>query len=124
MKLTKQLKEYLINRDFYNTFEIANAIQDYIEWKHEDNREIPSETYDLAIRYIKQNEMFLEDEERTRKRLFDFLDGYTFVDINEIAMAINDYFNWEDSNPSYWELAHYGFLAEEYAERKNIKFEE
>lgn len=71
MKITKQLKEYLENRDFYNTFEIANTIADYKEWKHKDDREISEEIWDLAIRYIKQEKMYLEDEERTWKWLID-----------------------------------------------------
>lgn len=71
MKLTKNLKEYLKNRDFYNTFEIANTIADYKEWKHKDDREISEEIWDLAIDYINQEKMFLEDEERTRKWLIN-----------------------------------------------------
>lgn len=65
MRITKQLKKYLQNREFYTTFEVANTIADYKEWKHKDNREIPNEIWDLAIEYIKQEKMFLEDEEWT-----------------------------------------------------------
>lgn len=71
MKLTKQLKDYLKWYDFYNTFEIANTIADYKEWKHKDDREISEEIWNLAIDYINQEEMFLEDEERTRKWLIN-----------------------------------------------------
>lgn len=71
MKLTKQLKDHLKWYDFYNTFEVANTIADYKEKKHKDEREISEEIWDLAIRYIKQEEMFLEDEERTRKWLIN-----------------------------------------------------
>lgn len=31
MRMTKKLREHLQNRDFYNTFEIANTIADYKE---------------------------------------------------------------------------------------------
>ena len=56
MKLTKQLKEYLQWFDFYDTFEVANTIADYVEKKHEDNREIKDEYRELAKRYIKSED--------------------------------------------------------------------
>lgn len=57
MRLTKQLKGYLQGFELNNLFEVANTIQDYIEKKHDDYRVIPNETYKLAKRYVKENNL-------------------------------------------------------------------
>lgn len=129
MKLTRQLKEYLQGFEFDNLFEVANTIQDYIEKKHEDYRTIPSETYDLAERYIKENRIYLEWESWTYKflskeDLFAELDVFSFVNREEVWMAVFDFYNDENTSPSWWELAEYDELAEEYIESRKLVFEE
>lgn len=68
MKITKELREHLLNREFYNLFDIAMAMCDYFEWKHNDMRDIPDKIWKLAEKYVKRKKMYLEDEERTYKR--------------------------------------------------------
>lgn len=98
MKLTKQLKDYLKWYDFYNTFEVANTIADYKEKKHKDEREISEEIWNLAIDYINQEEMFLEDEERTRKWLInDFKTDAMQEKLKSIMEEVlNTYWNTEE----------------------------
>jgi len=95
MKLTKQLKDYLKWYDFYNTFEVANTIADYKEKKHKDEREISEEIWNLAIDYINQEEMFLEDEERTRKWLINDFKTDTMQEKLKSLMeeVLNTYWN-------------------------------
>lgn len=90
MKLTKSLMEYLENRDFYNLFEIANTIADYKEKKHQDNREISEEIWDLAERYVNKMEMYLEDEERTRKRDDEYVKDMLFDYLNNVLVRTYD----------------------------------
>lgn len=91
MRLTKNLEEYLQGRDFYNLFEIANTIADYKEGKHQDNREISEEIWDLATKYVNKNEMYLEDEEWTWKWDEDKDDKMTIYDkISELYDYIQD----------------------------------
>lgn len=119
MRLTKKLKEYLENRDFYNLFEIANTIADYKEWKHEDNREITDEIRELAERYVNEMEMYLEDEEWTWKwdenRIENWKD-YLFDDLNNILFSkhsqLIDYIrkwlkdhNMSDDDAIVWTIA-------------------
>lgn len=61
------------------------------------------------------------------EQLFDELDKTSFVNKEEIVLAIQDYFypdagtDWEQ--PSYWELSEYGRLAEDYMNDRKIEFE-
>jgi len=69
MKLTKDLRGNLKNRDFYNLYDIACVIADYEEGKHQDLRYIPNNRiWELAEKYVRNKKMYLEDEEWTRKR--------------------------------------------------------
>lgn len=119
MRLTKKLKEYLKNRDFYNLFEIANTIADYKEWKHEDNREITDEIRELAEKYVNEMEMYLEDEEWTWKwdenrienwkdYLFDDLNNILFTKHSQLIDYIRKWFkdhNMSDDDAIVWEIA-------------------
>lgn len=117
MRLTKKLKEYLKNRDFYNLFEIANTIADYKEWKHEDNREISDEIRELAERYVNEMEMYLEDEEWTWKwnenrdrkdDLFDDLNNLLFFKHSQLIGYIKKWLkdhNMSDDDATVWTIA-------------------
>jgi len=56
-----------------------------------------------------------------KSNLFEYLDAYSFAWKTDITMAIEDYFREyieknEKRTPSYWELAYFEELAEEYME--------
>lgn len=58
-----------------------------------------------------------------KKDLYAYLDAFTFSEIAEIEMAVSDYFREfvekdEDYQPSWWEIAYYAELAEEYVNEK------
>lgn len=58
----------------------------------------------------------------TKKDLFAFLNAYYFTEPWEVEMAICSFFREyvekdEDYQPSYWELAYYSELANEYIEK-------
>lgn len=59
--------------------------------------------------------------------LFEYLDWVHFVNIWEIEMAIADYFrDYVEKNPDYqpswWELAYYSELAQEYIKTDDYDF--
>lgn len=61
----------------------------------------------------------------TKKDLFEYLNGYNFVAKNEILMAICDFFRENeliDQDPSYWELAYYWELGDEYIQLKKLEY--
>lgn len=60
---------------------------------------------------------------KNKQDLWDYLDGFSFVSREEIAMAVCDFFVEEMGviNPSYWELAEYDALADEYVKETNRK---
>ena len=63
------------------------------------------------------NDKDLKNEKpKTKQDLWDYLDGFSFATREEIAMAVCDFFIEEMGvlNPSYWELAEYDELADEY----------
>lgn len=63
------------------------------------------------------NDKDLKNEKPKNKQdLWDYLDGFSFATREEIAMAVCDFFVEEMGvlNPSYWELAEYDELADEY----------
>lgn len=90
MKLTKSLIKHLENRDFYNLFEIANTIADYKEKKHQDNREISEEIWDLAKRYVNKMEMYLEDEKWTWKWNNEYVKDILFDYLNNVLVWTYD----------------------------------
>ena len=100
MRLTKQLKEYLQWFDFYNTFEVANTIADYVEKKHRDEREIKDEYRELAERYIKEEQMYLEDEERTWKWIIEeFKEKRKQEKLKSLLEEVNNtYWTWLDED--------------------------
>ena len=62
-----------------------------------------------------------------KEKLFNYLDGYYFVEESEITLAINDFFRDyiekdENYQASYWELIYFQELAEEYIKERNIEF--
>ena len=66
----------------------------------------------------------LKNEKPKNKRdLWEYLDGFSFVSREEIAMAVCDFFVEEMGifNPSYWELREYDALADEYIKNRNRK---
>ena len=70
------------------------------------------------------NDEDLKNEKPKNKQdLFDYLDGFSFVSREEIAMAVCNFFVEEMGvlNPSYWELAEYDALADEYVKETNRK---
>lgn len=99
-QLNKELDEYLKWREFYNKFEIANTIADFYEKKHEDNRYIKDAYRELARQYIIENKMYLEDEERTRKREKWYLDQLEMDELKEYWDKVFkpyrvDHWEWE-----------------------------
>lgn len=60
----------------------------------------------------------------TKKDLFDYLDWFTFVNDEEVWMAVADFFMEEMGvfNPSYWEIIEYWELATEYMKNKGLVF--
>lgn len=70
------------------------------------------------------NDQDLKNEKPKNKQdLWDYLDGFSFVSREEIAMAVCDFFMEEMGvfNPSYWELWEYDALADEYIKNRNRK---
>lgn len=61
----------------------------------------------------------------TQKDLYEYLDQYNFVSKDEIYLAINDFFteNFENFEPSYWDLLYYWQLQDEYMQDKDLVFE-
>lgn len=71
------------------------------------------------------NDKDLKNEKPKNKQdLFDYLDGFSFVNDEEVWMAVNDFFVEEMGvfNPSYWELLEYWELATEYMKNKWLIF--
>lgn len=64
------------------------------------------------------------EKPKTKQDLWDYLDGFDFVNDEEIWMAVNDFFMEEMGvlNPSYWELLEYWELATEYMKNKWLIF--
>lgn len=63
------------------------------------------------------NDQDLKNEKPKNKQdLWNYLDWFSFSTREEIAMAVCDFFVEEMGilNPSYWELAEYDELADEY----------
>lgn len=58
--------------------------------------------------------------------LFEYLDGYYFVNESEVNMAVFEFFmeNMWIMDPSYWELLEYWELASEYIKEKKLNFSE
>lgn len=60
-------------------------------------------------------------------KMFDYLDWFWFSSLDEIILAISDYYypnawdNWEQ--PSYWELSEYSEIAKDYSEYKQYDFD-
>lgn len=70
------------------------------------------------------NDQDLKNEKPKNKQdLWDYLNGFSFVSREEIAMAVCDFFMEEMGvlNPSYWELWEYDALADEYIKETNRK---
>ena len=71
------------------------------------------------------NDQDLKNEKPKNKQdLWDYLDGFSFVNDEEVWMAVNDFFVEEMGvfNPSYWELLEYWELATEYMRNKWLIF--
>ena len=71
------------------------------------------------------NDQDLKNEKPKNKQdLWDYLDGFSFVNDEEVWMAVNDFFVEEMGvfNPSYWELLEYWELATEYMRIKWLIF--
>jgi len=60
----------------------------------------------------------------TKQDLWNYLDWINFVDLDEIYMAVNDFFveYAKIFNPSYGQLAYYTELANEYVLENAIAF--
>ena len=61
------------------------------------------------------------------KKLFDYLDGYWFSNIDEIVNAIADFYYpkaWDDGEqPSRSELSEYWDIAIQYSESRQLDFD-
>lgn len=63
------------------------------------------------------------EKPKNKDDLWNYLDGFDFVNVFEVLSAINDFFKWEhEEGTSYGELAEYSELAVEYSKIKKIKF--
>lgn len=64
------------------------------------------------------------EKPKNKVDLWNYLDGYHFVEASEVNMAVNEFFEEECGvlNPSYWELMEYGVLASEYMKMRGLKF--
>lgn len=60
----------------------------------------------------------------TKQDLWNYLDWIDFVDLDEIYMAVNDFFveYWKITDPSWGQLAYYTELANEYVVENAIAF--
>ena len=71
---------------------------------------------------------FLDDvkneKPKNKQDLRDYLDGFNFVNDEEVWMAVADFFMEEMGvlNPSYWEIVEYWELAAEYMKNKGLIF--
>lgn len=56
--------------------------------------------------------------------LYEYLDGYSFVNYDEVELCVNDFFveNYEILAPSYWDLFFYHELALHYICDKWLDF--
>lgn len=59
------------------------------------------------------------------KKLYDYLDSFSFVWVFEVNWAVQDYFsdNWE-KQLSYWEVNLCQFIAEKYISERWLEFED
>lgn len=71
---------------------------------------------------------FLDDvkneKPKNKQDLWEYLDGFDFVNDEEVWMAVADFFMEEMGvfNPSYWEIIEYWELATEYMKSKGLIF--
>ena len=59
------------------------------------------------------------------KKLYAYLDGFTFVNDTEVYMAVQDFFSdgWKEEL-SYWEIALCNWMAEQYMNARNLDFDD
>ena len=57
-----------------------------------------------------------------KKDLFDYLDGFTFGEAEEIEMAVAQFIEEQEGKLYYSDLALAGELATEYLQNRNFKF--
>ena len=115
----EELFDYLDDDAPYKTRdELENRVADLLE----DYEYIDKTLWNVCDEYEEDRGIDYDEQ------LFDELDNFSFVDKGEIVWAIQDYFypdagtDWEQ--PSYWELAEYSRLAEDYMNDRKIEFEE
>jgi len=64
---------------------------------------------------------------KNTKKLYEYLDGYGFSNIDEIVWAISDFYYpraWDDGEqPSRWELSEYWEIAIHYSEDRQLDFD-
>ena len=114
-----ELFDYLDDDAPYKTRdELENRVADLLE----DYEYIDKSLWNVCDEYEEDRGIDYDEQ------LFDELDNISFVNRGEIVWAIQDYFypdagtDWEQ--PSYWELAEYERLAEDYMNDRKIEFEE
>ena len=107
---------------------------DELEWEEFKTRdEVVAKVEELMDEYDIDNysseeiaDEFIDNEGLDfQEMLFDYLDWYSFVNKMEINCAIQDYFYPPEGKecPSYWELAEYDTMVDEYMEDREIKFD-
>lgn len=64
------------------------------------------------------------EKPKNKDDLWNYLDGFDFVEAGEVNMAVNDFFMEECGimNPSWWDLMEYGTLSDEYMNIRGLKF--
>ena len=70
--------------------------------------------------------MIIKMDIKLTKELRDYLNGYHFIDKDEVTMAVQDFFfpdaGTDGEEPSYWEVAECQKVAERYIKLNKEKF--
>lgn len=77
-----------------------------------------------------ENHFWKEDikkklEKADNKQFYEYMDGFNFVNEQEVYMACSEYYEKTMNRPiSMWEMWDMSDIAEDYIRERNLKFEE
>ena len=64
-------------------------------------------------------------EKAEHKQFFEYMDGYDFVNSDEVYMAVCEYWEYVNQRPlSMWECGDMSEVADDYIRNKNLNFDE
>ena len=114
-----ELFDYLDDDAPYKTRdELENRVADLLE----DYEYIDKSLWNVCDEYEEDRGIDYDEQ------LYDYLDWYSFVSKSEILWAIEEYYypdeEWQKESASYWELAEYNNIADDYMNDRKIEFEE